>query len=482
MRKNRIYAFNTHYQIYDYTLGENRELERSLTYYDKVTHTSYPKFIYDKNEQTLFIPRGYDPFLLEQWNGKPIDIIENTSTPQKINFSLKLEPRDEDEEKAIRFLVGEEEFKSLHNASQKVLIMPTGAGKTFSAIAAIHKLQERALIIMRTQNLKEQWEQKFKQYTNMGGPNIVELHSSTQLRGYMKKKPSINQKVFISTRSLLISYCDRYGTSALAEVLDRMGIGIKVFDEAHQEYTRTLFLDYVTNVRRTFYLTATFQLSNYIENMVFQRSFNIVPKLKIKQNQDHRHIVYIAVLFNSHPNTMEDVRVTGKKRGFDRYAYIDYELEKGCLEKEVRYVMEHFLIQKKLEGKTLILSSKKATCDYFKEVSDSVMGGSVRSCSFHTDNRVEDYKGYDIISATSGMLGTGEDIPGIRFMLNTEPFASLPNADQFSGRLRPYDGGKKATFYVEFIDIGFPKAMEWYTRRQKILKKKAKAVHEMNHT
>ena len=63
-----------------------------------------------------------------------------------------------------------------------------------------------------------------------------------------------------------------------------------------------------------------------------------------------------------------------------------------------------------------------------------VTNHTVKSCSFYTGNKVDDYKSYDIISATSQMLGTGEDIPGLRFMLNTEPMASLPNTDQFSGR------------------------------------------------
>ena len=79
------------------------------------------------------------------------------------------------------------------------------------------------------------------------------------------------------------------------------------------------------------------------------------------------------------------------------------------------------------------------------------------------------------------MLGTGEDIPGLRFLFNTEPFSSLTNTDQFSGRLRPYEGGTKPTYYVEFIDIGFPKLYDWYQKRKKLLKKKVKECFELNH-
>lgn len=481
MRMNRLYAYNTHYEIYDYKLGENKPLERSLTYHDFQSYTDYPKYLYDKENEILYIPRGYDQFLLEQWNGKPVTPVDDESKATPCNYLMKKPPRDENQEKAIRFLTGEEEFKSLKYATQRVLVMPPSAGKTYCTIAAIQRLNEKAIIIMRTQTLKEQWMERIKEYTNMGGPNVVELTTSGQIHGFLKKKPSANHKIYIVTRSLLISYCDRYGMDSLNKVMKRLGIGIKVFDEAHQEYARTLFIDYATNVRRTFYLTATFQLSNYGDNQIFQRVFNMVPKLQIKRDDSSRHIVYIAVVFNSHPNPMEEIRVTGKKRGFDRFAYIDYELEKGVLEKEVRYMLDFFLNQKKMDGKTLILSSKKSTCNFFNDVAMSATNNEYKTCAFYTGNKVDNYKSYDIISATAQMLGTGEDIPGLRFMLNTEPCASLPNTDQFSGRLRPFDNGKKETYYVEFVDIGFEKVYQWYRRRMRLLKTKVKTMHQLNH-
>lgn len=483
MATNRIHAFNTHYEIYDYRIGENRELEKSMTYRDFQAYTSYPKYMYDSVNSTLYIPRGFDPFILEQWNGKPVTMEENNSHVERIFYNMKKPPRNEDQQKAIRFLTGQGEFSSMKLSPQKVLIMPPGTGKTYCAIAAIQQMAMRAMIIMHTQTLKDQWVERISECTSMGGPNIVELKSSDQLHGYVKKKPSPNQKVFITTRSLLISYCDRYGINALSAVLERMGIGIKVFDEAHKEYTRTLFIDYVTNVKYTFYLTATFQLSNYGDNQVFQRAFNIVPKLKIKSNKSAEHIIYLAVLFNSRPNTMEEIRVAKTKRGLNRHSYIAYEMEKGILAKEVEYIMDYFINRKKMKGKSLILSPKKSSCDYFKEVGDVAVHGLQSSCSFYTGNKVDNYKHYDIISATAQMLGTGEDIPDLRFMHNTEPIASLPNTDQFSGRLRPfyYMGEMKDTYYIEYIDIGFEKAYEWYKNREKLLKKKVKEVKVLNH-
>lgn len=475
-RKNRIYAFNSHYEIYDYNIGENKGLEWDFTFFDKNTHIREPRFLYIPNTQTLYIPRGYDSYKLERWNCKSVTVVPYNAPLEPISFNMILPPRDEDEEKAIRFLTGEEEFRNIKFRSQKVLIMPTGKGKTYCTVAAIQRIGVRALLIMKTDTLKKQWIEKLKKYSDLGGPNIVELDSSSYLHSFIDNPPSSSKLIFVTTRRLLMSYCKRYGAMSLSKLINQMGIGIKVFDEVHQEYEATLQLDYILNVKWTFYLTATFKLSNDYEDRVFQNAFNQVPKLQIRQEESAKHIVYLAVLFNSHPNLAEEYSITGVKRGFDRFAYIDYELRKGVLEEAVRKLLKFFLLERKMEGKTLILSSKQSSCDYFAEVARQEVEDKYSISAFYTNNKVENYKELDILSATSQMLGTGEDIPGLRFLHNTEPFASLTNADQFSGRLRPYKD--LPTFYIEYIDIGFEKVYKLYRKRATLLRTKVKKWKE----
>ena len=480
-RKNKIYAYNTHYRIYDYNLGDFKSLEYDLTYHDWITHTHTPKYYYDEVNRILYIPKGLEDLLLEEWNGKPITVVQNNTEVVPIGFDMVKPPRDDNERKAIRYLIGSEEFESTKYETQKILIMPPGYGKTYCTIAAIQRLHMRTLVIMHSTKLKNQWIEKFKEYTSMGGVNVVELNSSKQLHDYLKKKPSVNNFVFVTTRRLLTYYMEQYGMDSLNEVIENMGIGLKVFDEAHKEYKATFLIDYATNVKYTIYLTATFALSDYQDNKIFQASYKMIRKLQIRPDDNLRHIVYIAVLFKTFPNAIQSHKVEGKKRGFDRFEYIDYELEKGVLENEMRQMIEFFKKQKKMDGKILVLSSKKTTCDYFDDVVKSELPNT-RTCSIYTDKKVDNYKEYDAISATPAMLGTGEDIPGLRFLFNTEPGKSLTNTDQFSGRLRPYMNGEKATYYVEFIDLGFPKLVSWYKKRMKLLKTKVKECHELDHT
>ena len=456
-------------------------MEYSLTFHDWVSHTHIPRFQYDEKEKVLYIPRGVDPYLLEQWSGQQITAVENKNKDRDIGFNLYTKPRDATQEKAIRYLTGTGEFQSTKLDSQKVLIMPPGTGKTYCTIASIQKLHKRTWIIVHSSNLKSQWVDKLKEYTNLTDENILDVSSSKKLDELLKGPMDEKQMVYISTRKLLVSYMEHKGTDVLYRIFQRLGIGIKVFDEAHKEYRATFLIDYATNVKYTIYLTATFALSSYQDNTVFQTSYKMVRKLKITPEDNLRHITYISVLFNTNPGMSDTIKVEGKKRGFDRFEYIEYELKCGQLENEIRNMLSFFKKEKGLDGKILILSSKKNTCDHFKNVVQSELPG-IHACSIYTDNKIENYKSYDAISATPAMLGTGEDIPGLRFMFNTEPGRSLTNTDQFSGRLRPYMNGTKATYYVEFIDVGFPRLTSMYRTRLKLLKTKVKECLELDRT
>ena len=53
------------------------------------------------------------------------------------------------------------------------------------------------------------------------------------------------------------------------------------------------------------------------------------------------------------------------KMGFNRHAYMDYQLNKGIIFDVVKYVMDTF---GRLEGKALVLSSKIESADKLKDM------------------------------------------------------------------------------------------------------------------
>lgn len=481
MKKNRIYAYMTHYEILDYELGDFPELERELTYYNKIMHKKIPKYFYDGFAKTLYVPKGYDEAKLVVWNGKPVTYIDEYNAYERADFKMVLPPKNDEQKLAIDYLVGAGVYESTRNVPQKILIMPPSRGKTYCAVSAIQRLRMRALIIVRTRSLKNQWIDRIKAYTNIHPQMVVDISSSDILKAYLYGECPLDYKqmIFVVTRSLLMSFCKSYGMLSLNDAFKTLAIGIKIIDEVHQEYERTLYIDYFTNVRKTFYLTATFAQSEYLNNLIFQRAFNLTQKLQFKVTD--RHIIYIAILYNSHPNALIREQVMMKDK-FDRFKYIDYQIDAGYMVDAMTYCINYYLRSGEKRGKTLILSSKHTSCDYFKELAEELVGDLYTTCAFYTGNKVDDYKVYDIISATPQMLGTGEDIPYLRYLFNTEPGRSLPNLDQFSGRLRPYvdEEGEAPTVYIEFVDKGFGKVYSWYKNRKKLMDKKAMRCYELN--
>ena len=150
MTNSNVSVYSTHYEISNYQLGDFQQLEDVLSYWDKDTYQMIPRYKYDKNKQILYVPRGIDEFVFEDWTGRTVQKMDNgyNRNIKKIYFSMFTEPRDENQEKAINYLSNQMSFKSLKYKTQKILIMPPGYGKTFCTISAIQKIGYRALIIM----------------------------------------------------------------------------------------------------------------------------------------------------------------------------------------------------------------------------------------------------------------------------------------------------------------------------------------------
>ena len=66
MNNVEIYAFSTHYEIYNYKLGMFPKLERLLSTWDDVNFKRNEYFYYDNDKHILYVPRGLNELMLEQ--------------------------------------------------------------------------------------------------------------------------------------------------------------------------------------------------------------------------------------------------------------------------------------------------------------------------------------------------------------------------------------------------------------------------------
>lgn len=474
---NKLIVKQTCVEVHDYEIGDQPDLENMLSIWDDVYHRLIPKgFDYDDENRILFLPRGMDIGYLERLFNRPIEMDRGCNEYKKVSYKLTTEPRDNNQIQSIAYLIGENEFKYAGRYSQQALNLDVGQGKTYVTIAASTFLKMTTMIITHQDGIKNQWMGSYEKFTNLDPQYMYDIKGSKNIDKLLKMN-KIPYKVFFINHGTIKSWCKKNGWDKLNDLFKHLGIGLKIFDEAHLEFSSVLKIDFHSNVYKTFYLTATFERSQYGENKVFYHCFKNIAKFGVETKDNIRkHVVYLAVKFNSNPTMNDKLNIKGIK-GFDRNAYIDYQLKKGKMIEVIEYLIDFFNGK---DGKMLILSSKIDSSFYLKEYLEE----------HHPDKKVMAWNSQvsdeeksridvvDIISSTPKSLGTGSDIPGLRFMIMTEPYSSSVSANQISGRLREY-APDAYTFYIELVDIGFPKVLDMYKKRLKIFKKKCVSVNEV---
>jgi superfamily II DNA or RNA helicase len=327
----------------------------------------------------------------------------------------------------------------------------------------------KAIVITHNDNIKEQWKSSMLKMTDLDEESICNIDGSATIKKLLKMK-KLPYKVYLINHRSIQSYAKKEGWMAITELFEKLKVGVKVFDEAHLEFDNLMKTDLYTNVKKTIYLTATFQRSDYREDKVFSMCFKNIPMFgKETRDEKRKHIVYMAVKFNTRPDFQTQALIKGR-HGFDRNRYIDYELQQPLFYKVIQYVLDYISDQ---EGKILILFSKNDAIDQVYDYlqknlnSDRTIG---KYNSTVSDEEKRNALGADIILSTPKSLGTGSDIPGLRFNIVTEQYSSPTSASQMSGRLREY-APDKFTFHFELIDEGFPVAVNMYKKRLPVFKK-----------
>ena len=185
---DKIYAFGTHYEILDYELGQFPKLEKDLSLWDDIRYQVIPKYYYDKDSKILYVPRGYDPNILADHYKTFINFTSEPTQKKKVNFTLHCFPKNSAQKEAVRFLSGKNEYSHLYNDTQQVLTMPPGEGKTYCTISALSLLGYRSIVIINTITLRDQWQEKFIEYTGLDESCIRILGSVSDIEKMIMSK------------------------------------------------------------------------------------------------------------------------------------------------------------------------------------------------------------------------------------------------------------------------------------------------------
>ena len=326
-----IIARNTCILVKGYTLGDSEKLENYFKMWEPLTHkTYYIGMEYDENNKLLYLPSAIDVRWVQGKLGvrgykreypHPYKIIEN--------IKMQYRPRDEEQEIALRFMCGVNEYAANSTATQLSLSLSTGAGKTYTSIATIAFLKMRSIIITGSRSLLNQWRTEILKFTNLTNKDITLIAGSEKINMILMGKSKIAgcAKIYLCTHATLRDYANKYGWDKLGELFQYLGIGLKFYDEAHTNFENMLKIDFHTNVWRTYYVTATPSRSDWRENMIYKTAFKNVPLIDLFNQDKDPHVHYNAILYNSRP-TPRDISICKNKYGLDRMKYISYVTKK----------------------------------------------------------------------------------------------------------------------------------------------------------
>ena len=474
---NKIVVYRTHIKIMNYELGDCTHLEKQFSVYDMTYHKLFPKgMIYDKRNKILMLPRGIDIGYLERLlQTEPVVNSDIDPIGDVGPIKLKYKPRDEDQVKAIKFMLSMDEYGRNNRNTMMSVNLNTGKGKTYCAIAVAAYLGFRSIVITSNNDWLEQWKQFFQEYTDITADEIYKISGAPSMMKLFNRDIS-KYKVILATHSTLKSVGDSQGWEKISEFFKYCQIGIKFFDEAHLNFDNMFQLDCYSNSFITYYLTATPNRSDYQENRIYQNYFKNVPSINLFHEEKDPHTRYAAIRFNSHPSPIEAAKCKNNY-GLNRSVYIDYLVRNENFEKLLIILVNMAL---KKPGKHLFYVGTNDAIVYVRDKIYELFPELVGMVGIYTTITPVEKKQSElekkIILSTTKSAGAAMDIKGLVETVNlAEPFKSRVLAQQTLGRTRADN-----TMYKDVVDTGFYYTKKFYEFKKPVFSKYATSCVEVN--
>lgn len=468
--EEKIVVKQTCIEIHNYHLGDNKVIEDKLSVWNKVSHTRIPLGrYYDEDLEVLYLPRGMDVGGLEQLFQSEAYFDYKFDKPDIIEpFGMKYKPRDETQREALEFTLGINKYARIKNASQLSVNLDTGVGKTYVAIFTADYLQYRTMIITSELGWLEQWKDRILEYTNLSIDDLCFVSGMgvlNRLRTGMKDPKQYS--FYLASHRTLQMYGQKFGWERLGELFQHLGIGMKVFDEAHKYFVNMSMIDFFTNTKKTLYLTATPYLSDKFENYVFQTYFKNVPKIQFYDESRYNRSHYINISYNSRPAPKDLKFCANRIYKFSIVNYCANVFTRPNVYKVLTIVLYMAATHK---GKILFYIGRNDAIKMIKnwiEVNFPLFAGSI---GIYNGTIPKDKKIYQldnkIILSNVKSSGACSDISDLAFVCPiAEPSASAQIAKQMKGRLDRFNGD---TYFIDITDRGFDATRGFHNARKRV--------------
>ena len=429
-------------------------------------------YIYDPETDIIRIPAGVgDRYVNDMYPGRVIKLFRYGKY-QPTTFNMVSTP-DIDQKAVLGDIIS-----TMKKDSQVSCTLPTGTGKTFTATFLISVLKMKTLVLVGTDNLRQQWKQSFLKHTNLKHHEVVLLEGGT---GFAYNYP--NAQIFITTHSTLLAVFnikDPLSIRKFNEWLVQNGIGMKIFDEADLNTWSMFKLDLMTNVCRNMYLTATDFKSSKFDDVAYQRSIQ-----NIKSYGKERFEGRVAnrsgdiVVWNSKPGKTLYTRAMSFSNEFSPVKYCEYlfvyrlDFIMELLDKAYKLWNDVVIPKYNPEARLLITVSRKAYCFILRDMLIERWGLTIKDIGVFNSSVDPKWKDFEfkkkIVISTLKSFGRGVDSPNMDVHADLEVYISASQFMQAVGRTGRKGGSKG--FYFAIYDMAYTFIQISYKKKKEEFKK-----------
>ena len=352
-----------------------------------------------------------------------------------------------------------------NNFKQAFFNMPTGIGKTLLAAYLTSLIGDKAWAMCYRTIVLQQWKKTMKEMTTFDVERIYVVSATkTLMKMASGDWPFEKYDMYVSTPMLLTKFAQDYGLELLNEVFNNCGIGIKFFDEAHKNVGNICKINGLTNVERTYYLSADFNQSEPTKAKLYYKMFGSTPVIKPKKEktEDLKYTNGIIVRYNTHPS-FNEIESCFQKYGFSSFKYMEYQMQQGEFYRALEAVLDDIrrtpdwrkykilLLSNLIEHSNVLYEWLK---NYFAMYCGEDCPHVVRYHSeLSSEERQDALERGEVISSTYQSMGVGVDIKMIRHVLGLAPVNPIED-NQAAGRARALPDGEDCFYYI-FQDDGF---------------------------
>ena len=467
------------YHIYPYKEGDSPQIQKYLSVYDiylrKYTHPGY-----NIQDDTLKIPISVelDDIVTKLSNdGIEIkDVLNNKETYHKYRHIEKLscsaKPRNKVQYEAVKFLLAENETDK--NVSQRLLTLDTGFGKTVCTIMATINL--KMPIMITSVYLTDQWIERILEFTDGRlGVDIIHIKNKDMMVKLLNKKSKrgTSATFYMIGLDAMISAI-KFDTTLVDRFIEKMGIGVQVFDESHEHFLKIINVVNNINVYRIILLSATPERARFQEDKLYGKLFrNHIPSY----GEDTHHVNKFNILrveMDTRPSEGYK-RYIQTRRGVSISNYFNY-IKKSPYKVNMFANIIMYLVYKIFSFNKFNPTTKCLV--YIQDLAliriiigilrDGLVfpNGFKPSLGNYTNSVKKSEKELQLnrnVIFTTISKRTGLDIEGLKMVITFIPVSSAPIVRQMRGRIRDKDG-----WFVDVVDLGFPGMVAQGRKRMKM--------------